>query len=237
MSKLLPVNLLSRKVSSTQNHQVVSDEAPQPNPFQMEQITKGKIMETLSATKENLIPITQELDTAVNQYVMQFCGFRLKSSENYIEMGRVVYNAKEDLTELAFKEFCETIKCNESTIRKFYLIGKQANALMVHSSSLPSKWTNIYTLAQLSTASLKKVLEGGLINSSTTGAEIMEIVAEYRPPKSSNKNCKKYRYRYSGSLDAPLDDVIQRELDVLVRDFISKKKTETLIQSQSEGGN
>lgn len=197
-------------------------------------------MRKLLVAQESGITVSQEFVAAtVNHYADQFRGLRQKSSENIIEMACVVCAARSRLSEIQFGQFCKAIgyNCKSSSIRKFEQIGKQAALLSKYFQKLPNNWTSLYNLVQLDPVILESVLDDGTVSPDITGTEIQKLVAEHKPPEPGNcKRATKYHYKCGVTFDAPLDEVVQRELDKLITDFIAKKAIGTPICSPN-GGN
>lgn len=167
---------------------------------------------------------TETKPTSVERYLVEFREFSLKTSLSIIESANVVYQAKMSLkADGQYDQFCLAIgrKSKSSFIRKFEQIGRQAELFRKYSSTLPNTWTSLHTLIQLADNVLEKLLEDGIINPNTTGAEIKQLITEHNPPKvSANKSVKKSWYKYELPCDVQLSESDQLKLDGIIANFI-----------------
>jgi hypothetical protein len=122
-------------------------------------------------------------DELVGKYVAQFNAFGRKSAEGVIGMGQTVLEAKEKLEdENEFRRFCNRIRFENgsSAIRKLIQIGKKADLLYKHLERLPSSWTTLYQMSQLTEEQLEDGLARHLIDHTTSGERAKRMVAELR---------------------------------------------------------
>ena len=84
-------------------------------------------------------------DHIVHQSVLEFKGYARKTAENVIEMGRVVFETKNQLKKdkVAYEEFCNRIGFNSKSksVVKLGQIGKVYSLLKSHTECLPNNWT------------------------------------------------------------------------------------------------
>ena len=130
----------------------------------------------------------EDSDELVGKYVAQFNTFGRKSAEGVIGMGQTVLEAKEKLEdENEFRRFCNRIRFENgsSAIRKLIQIGKKADLLNRHLERLPSSWTTLYQMSQLTEEQLEDGLARRLIDHTTSGERAKRMVAELRglPPR------------------------------------------------------
>ncbi len=206
------------------------------NTFQMESQKTGKMMIEITAPEKiaEIFPTSINTDKGHAHFVEKFHGYKKKTAENFIEMGRTIFEAKRGLSEEEFEQFCISIGHTSlsSFISKFLQIGEKADLLLKNIEKLPNAWTTAYQLTQLSHVTLQKVFDDGKVTQKSTGEEIVSIIDEHRYPsklQSTEKPPKKFKYTYGGKLDSEIDEATKQELDVLIENFLTKR-----IKSESE---
>ena len=133
--------------------------------------------------KTNPRLFNEDSDELVGKYVAQFNAFGRKSAEGVIGMGQTVLEAKEKLEdENEFRRFCNRIRFENgsSAIRKLIQIGKKADLLYKHLERLPSSWTTLYQMSQLTEEQLEDGLARRLIDHTTSGERAKRMVAVLR---------------------------------------------------------
>jgi len=80
----------------------------------------------------------------------RFRNFAAKTATGILEMGRVVFEAKK-LKDYEFLKFCDLagLRGRPSTVSKLETIGEKYEFLLAHSDKLPSNWTTVYQVANL----------------------------------------------------------------------------------------
>lgn len=128
----------------------------------------------------------------VIEYADKFKSFALKTAESIIEMGKVVYDAKNSLSDTEFETFCHQVgyKCESSTIRKLNVIGKQYNILLSRSGSLPSAWTTMYHIARLTAEQIDEKINEGVITPFIDGKNLAVKLGLEQPavPKGTDQD-------------------------------------------------
>ena len=82
------------------------------------------------------------------KYVSEFNLWSKKTAQASLETGRVVYEAKQNLSKNEFKAFVSDIKAG-STIRKYLAIGEHYEKFYQYADLLPNAWTSIYQITLL----------------------------------------------------------------------------------------
>lgn len=118
--------------------------------------------------------------------INEFTDFAVKTAKSTLEMCRVVHDAKNMLTKDEFLKFCEGIghKTEDSTIRKYLIIGANYERLIKYADLLPNSWTSIYALTQLPPEVFQAHALTGTTMANMTGAQIKALMA---PPASAEK--------------------------------------------------
>ncbi len=117
------------------------------------------------------------VDEAVRPFIKGFCQFANKSAENVLEMCKVVADAKAILTDAQFNQFCLAIGLNKdaSAISKMKRIGERYNQLMPHKDKLPSAWTTLYRLANMSDDAFEAAIGNCQIHCNMTAKDLSLI--------------------------------------------------------------
>lgn len=131
-------------------------------------------MTTIATTQNNIVTSTK----SVNDYVVEFNQFAIKTANAVIEMAHVVFCAKRDLG-ADFEKFCGGISFSpkSSAIRKLIRIGERAEFLMRYAEKLPSTWTTVYRLTQLTDQVFEEAIRNEEIKPAMTGLKAGEILA------------------------------------------------------------
>lgn len=104
--------------------------------------------------------------------------FAVKTAQSTVEMCRVVFEAKEELSRDEFSEFCTDIghKGEDSTIRKYLAIGAAYERLIQYADKLPNSWTSIYTLTQIPSETFNALGQVGECFAKLSGKQIKALV-------------------------------------------------------------
>lgn len=119
----------------------------------------------------------------------EYSNFAVKTAQATVEMCRVVYEAKNELSSSEYSEFLKDIghKSETSTIRKYLAIGSQYEKLIQYTNLLPNSWTSIYTITQLSSDTFDALAATDTDMSKMSGKEIKSLLDMSKPtaPKTS----------------------------------------------------
>jgi hypothetical protein len=128
---------------------------------------------------------TSNLTDTAREYVSQFNTFLNKSAEAVLEMGRIVFEAKDKLDKNEFPVFCAAIRLNAegSAISKLKTIGGRYSTLSQYKDVLPNAWTTLYYLAKLSEEDFNRGLQQQLIHQTMTANELKAINPKIIPSK------------------------------------------------------
>ncbi len=117
----------------------------------------------------------------------RFKSFQRKTTENILEMARVVIEAKQRPD---FTDFCILIGYSQfsSTIRKLEVIGQKYEFLISKTHRLPPSWTTIYKVSQLDEGLIEENIKKGYINPEVTGGLIDSLAKKLNlKPKNQIK--------------------------------------------------
>lgn len=137
---------------------------------------------------ESGIVITHHVTERERLY-SEYSNFAVKTAQATVEMCRVVYEAKNELSSTEYSEFLKDIghKSETSTIRKYLAIGSQYDKLIQYTNLLPNSWTSIYTITQLSSDTFDALAATDTNMSKMSGKEIKSLLDMSKPkaPKTS----------------------------------------------------
>lgn len=117
------------------------------------------------------------LDPKTHEIADRFQSYQRKTAECFIEMGRIVIEAK-SRSRQEFEDFCLLIgydSCS-STIRKLAAIGQKYEYLISRSDKLPPSWTVIYEISRLSEEVIEDYIDSNKITSKTSGTAIDKLL-------------------------------------------------------------
>ena len=131
-------------------------------------------------SKNNILLNTHNKNISANKffYVSAYSLFAVKTAQATVEMCRVVFEAKEELSKEEFSEFCNDIghKGEDSTIRKYLAIGAAYERLIQYADKLPNSWTSIYTITQIPSETFNALAEVGESFAKLSGNQIKALV-------------------------------------------------------------
>jgi hypothetical protein len=112
------------------------------------------------------------------RFFSQYSLFAIKTAQSTLEMCRVVFEAKEELSREEFSEFCTDIghKGEDSTIRKYLAIGAAYERLIQYADKLPNSWTSIYTITQIPSETFNALAQVGESFAKLSGNQIKALV-------------------------------------------------------------
>jgi len=115
--------------------------------------------------------------TAREQLVSDYSLFAVKTAQSTVEMCRVVFEAKEQLSKEEFSNFCTDIgrKRTDPPIRKYLAIGAAYERLIQYADKLPNAWTSIYTILQIPTETFIALAEVGESFANLTGNQLKAL--------------------------------------------------------------
>ena len=112
------------------------------------------------------------------RFYSQYSLFAIKTAQSTVEMCRVVFEAKEELSREEFSEFCTDIghKGEDSTVRKYLAIGAAYDRLIQYADKLPNSWTSIYTITQIPSETFNSLAQVGESFAKLSGNQIKALV-------------------------------------------------------------
>jgi hypothetical protein len=126
---------------------------------------------------ETVIEVKHHI-TDRERFFSQYSLFAIKTAQSTVEMCRVVFDAKEELSRDEFSEFCTDIghKGEDSTIRKYLAIGAAYERLIQYADKLPNSWTSIYTITQIPSDTFNALAQVGESFAKLSGNQIKALV-------------------------------------------------------------
>ena len=124
---------------------------------------------------------------ARERFYSEYSKFAVKTAQSTVEMCRVVFEAKNSLSNSDYTKFLSDIghKGETSTIRKYLAIGEQYDRLIQYANLLPNSWTSIYTLTQLSPETFDALTSTDTDMSKLSGKEIKTLLDLNKPKPSA----------------------------------------------------
>ena len=109
----------------------------------------------------------------------EYSNFAVKTAQSTLEMCRVVFEAKKILSKEEYSKFCNDIgyKSENSTIRKYLVIGEKYSDFITHADLLPSSWTSIYKITQIPSESFDALVMSGNSMATMNGKQIDALKA------------------------------------------------------------
>ena len=140
------------------------------------EVTNQDIGQIRVLETESGIEVTHYV-TNREHFYSQYSLFAIKTAQSTVEMCRVVFEAKEQLSKEEFSNFCTDIghKRSDSTIRKYLAIGAAYELLIQYVDKLPSKWTSIYTILQIPSETFNALIQVGESFANLTGDQIKAL--------------------------------------------------------------
>ena len=112
----------------------------------------------------------------------EFKGSARKTAQSILEMGRIVFNARETLKKdkAGFEEFCARIghKSASKSIVKLAQIGKGFEMLNKQVECLPNNWTTLYEISRLTEEQFNEFVNKGLIHQNAIGSQIKLLTGD-----------------------------------------------------------
>lgn len=131
------------------------------------------------------------------RFFSQYSLFAIKTAQSTVEMCRVVFEAKEELSRDEFLEFCTDIghKGEDSTVRKYLAIGSAYERLIQYADKLPNSWTSIYTITQIPSETFNALAQVGESFAKLSGNQIKALVQinndSKKPPSTDTTSSAK----------------------------------------------
>ena len=135
---------------------------------------------------ENGIEVKHQV-TEREHFYSQYSLFAVKTAQSTVEMCRVEFEAKEELSREEFSEFCTDIghKGEDSTIRKYLAIGAAYERLIQYADKLPNSWTSIYTITQIPSETFNALAQVGESFAQLSGNQIKALVENNSDSKNA----------------------------------------------------
>jgi hypothetical protein len=113
-------------------------------------------------------------------FVQKYMFFARKTAENIIKLAETLVEAKAELTELEFGQFCREVGLDPkgSTFRKLKEIGEKVSRFEPFVEHIPSSWTTIYKLAKLDPDKFDRVMQSGKLSPFMTAEQVDSIISD-----------------------------------------------------------
>jgi hypothetical protein len=148
-------------------------------------------------------------EAEINKFVVRFDVWKNKTAEALIELGKVVYDAKNELDAQGLSQFCKRVGLDveSSTFRKMYQVGHKAIRFTPLLAKLPPNWTTLYGLATFEdeqfqraaevlepTSTFKALKEAAGMETTSKSANIFEITLTFQQEPTQNDYYKALEY-------------------------------------------
>ena len=163
-----------------------------------------------------------------NDYASRFNLWKKKTAMSFIEMAKVVVEAKDTLEKDDFGQFTALIghSTTSSFISKLYRIGLQAEVFEKHIDLLPSSFTTLYALTTVKQDELVDLFEENRIHPRLKGSEVGQLVKTQKRYRSSRvrhpERCA------SNGIIMPMDHPIERSDPIALQIDASVTKTQLI---------
>lgn len=139
---------------------------------------EGEVIQSVTTLREQLASLSPNAQS----YAAQIMSLAKSGTENTIDMCEVFFQAKNSLGD-EFATLCAAINYDvqSATIKKYVLIGENADKFRQYIDRIPSAWTTLYQLTQLSDDQFHQLMEHGKITPLSTGEEIKLLANESKP--------------------------------------------------------
>jgi hypothetical protein len=123
----------------------------------------------------------------VQEYVNKFHLFAAKTAQSVLEMCKVIHDAKVNLQEKSFLQFCKQINlpAGSSTISKYLKIGERYNQFIKYTDRLPNSWTSLYLITDIPEDQFENVLLQSTTLANVTASGINKILGKSVKPKAN----------------------------------------------------
>ena len=178
--------------------------------------------------------VISEIITQREHFLSQYSHFAVKTAKSTVEMCRVVQEAKINLSKDEFLAFCADIghKGEDSTIRKYITIGRLYEKLIQYTNLLPSCWTNIYEITQLSSDTFDALAASDTDMSKMNGKQIKSLVNSCKPKLSFNAASTADATAELPTAEMPSDE---QPIDAAASETSSPEQVDEIAQDKSAG--
>ncbi len=123
----------------------------------------------------------------VQEYVNKYHLFAAKTAQNVLEMCKVIRDAKVNLQEKSFLQFCKQINlpAGSSTISKYLKIGDRYDQFIKYTDRLPNSWTSLYLITDIPEDQFENVLLQSTTLANVTAGGINKILGKSAKPKTN----------------------------------------------------
>lgn len=127
-----------------------------------------------------------------NEYAGRFNVWKKKTAISYLEMAKVVVDAKENLGRDKFEQFANLIghKSTDSFISKLYRIGLQADLFEKNVDQLPASFTTLYALTTVNKGQLENLFAEQRITPALKGSQVDSLVKVQKRYRIGDQNKK-----------------------------------------------
>ena len=138
---------------------------------------RKKKMTANNVVEFEAVAVTAGSAFLVKNLVQQFNQFARKSTDNVLEMAKIVVEAKAQLSKTDFPEFCTGIGFDKggAFISKMKKIGERYDLFKANADKLPVTWTTLYRLATMPVDDFVAGIESGLIHAQMTAKDLEQV--------------------------------------------------------------
>lgn len=178
-----------------------------------QKVLEGEVIQSVTPLHDQL----SSLSPNAQSYAAQIMSLAKSGTENTIDMCEVFFHAKNSLGD-EFATLCAAINYDvqSATIKKYVLIGENADKFRQYIDRIPSAWTTLYQLTQLSDDQFHQLMEHGKITPLSTGEEIKLLANESKPkPKPKPKSPASIKLLIDDSMNRDSINALISELEAL----------------------
>ena len=140
-----------------------------------QQALEGEVIQSATTPHDQLASLSPN----AQNYAAQIMSLAKSGTENTIDMCEVFFQAKNSLGD-EFATLCAAINYDvqSATIKKYVLIGENADKFRQYIDRLPSAWTTLYQMTQLSDEHFHQLMTHGKITPLSTGEQVKLLAKE-----------------------------------------------------------
>ena len=183
-------------------------------------------------------------DQVVLGYITSFKTAFSKTAKSILDIGRIVIEAKKELSQDQYKLFAFQIgfETTSPTLLKLIKIGERYDDLIAKVDLLPANWTTLYDIAQLPADQFEKCVDEGLIKPHVLGKQIKPLLPNYKGAEPKNaKNLPNGsdqgstgQYKFTVTLGGYPDQATVQKLKRIIDECKSIKSAEVELSTLEE---
>ena len=125
----------------------------------------------------------------LGDYVQKYKSIATKTAEHIIALASTLCEAKQELDDSEFQQFCHEVglQASSSTYCKLMKIGLNSSRFTPYMHKMPNTWTTLYELAKLEAKEFDKVASSGVLSTFMSANELMAEIATSKESKPKAK--------------------------------------------------